>query len=264
MIPSSETSQDPERSAHDLVNQSARPLTEEEKKAADRDIPVSERHAPASERVPREPVPGHRDFVEHTDTSTSERQQAATTATPTMTETTMTEPTFTRVPRPSSNPSDDVTETSSESWMSPSPAMFPIGVGWAIACGVGVWLFMRWRRERNKPMNRLRRQAEQARRTAYELRGRMPEIPEEATRPAMGLSTVLLSLAVFLWQQSQARSRAKEMTRRMDKASRRMGKASKRAKHAVDEMDWQDRLMQLRERWNPTRLELEKISIPKR
>ena len=268
MIPPSERSQDPQRSAHDLVNQTARPLTDEEKKAADRDTSVGERvYAPASERVPRDPVPGHRDFVDHTDPSTTERQAATTntTLTPTMTETSS-EPTFTRVPRPSTNPPTDMPADApaDERWMRPSPAMFPIGIGWAIASGVGIWLFMRWRRERNKPINRLRRQAMQARRTAYELRERMPEIPEEATRPAMGLGTVLLSLAVFLWQQSQARSRAQEASRRMDKASRRMAKTSKGAKKAMQEADWQERLMQLRERWNPSWLELDKVSVPKR
>lgn len=266
MIPPSERSQDSERSAHDLVNQTARPLTDEEKKAADRDTPVGERvYAPASERVPRDPVPGHRDFVDRTDTSTTERQSATSTVTPTMTET-PSEPTFTRVPRPGTTPPSYMAAEApaEERWMSPSPAMFPIGVGWAIACGVGVWLFMRWRRERNKPMNRLRRQALQARRTAYELRDRMPDIPEEATRPAMGLGTVLLSIAVFLWQQSQTRSRAQAVSHRMGKVSRRMDKSSKHARKAMEDAEWQERLMQLRDRWNPSWLELDKVSLPKR
>jgi membrane protein implicated in regulation of membrane protease activity len=137
--------------------------------------------------------------------------------------------------------------------MSPSPALFPIGIGWAVCCGVGVWLFMRWRRERNKPINRLRRQAEQARRTAYELRGRVPDIPDEAARPVMGLSTVLLSLAVFLWQQSQSRSRS-----RSQEASERMGKAARQARQKVSDADWQQRLVLLKKRWNPSRLQLER------
>jgi hypothetical protein len=243
---------------HDLVNEPARPLTEEERKAADRDIPVGERvYAPASERIPREPVPGHRDFVDHPDGGTPERQ-AAGVSSPAMQANA--EPSFTRVPRPSTYPSPSDLP-SPERWMSASPAMFPMGIVWAASCAVGVWLFMRWRRERNKPMNRIRRQAEQARRTAYQLRGRVPEIPEQATRPAMGLSTVLLSVAVFLWQQSQSRARSKELARQTHKRARWFGR---KAADAVPDTDWQQRLMTLRERWNPGRIELEKISIPKR
>src|SRR5262249_14137606 len=63
VIPPHQRNQDPERSTHDLVTESSRPLTEEERKAADRDASVAHTvYAPASERVAREPVPGHRDF----------------------------------------------------------------------------------------------------------------------------------------------------------------------------------------------------------
>jgi hypothetical protein len=205
------------------------------------------------ERVPREPVAGHRDFVEHPDPATPERQAAAAISQP-GTES-ASEPAFTRVARPSSNPTSDPSDPQEQAWrsMSPSPALFPIGIGWAVCCGVGVWLFMRWRRERNKPINRLRRQAEQARRTAYELRGRVPDIPDEAARPVMGLSTVLLSLAVFLWQQSQSRSRS-----RSQEASERMGKAARQARQKVSDADWQQRLVLLKKRWNPSRLQLER------
>src|SRR5437879_13298060 len=77
----------------------SRPLTEAERRAADHDMPVGERvYAPASERLPREPVPGHRDFVEHPDTHPPERM-AAGQAEPEA----ATEPPFTRVARPSTN-----------------------------------------------------------------------------------------------------------------------------------------------------------------
>jgi hypothetical protein len=123
---------------------------------------------------------------------------------------------------------------------------FGIGFSWftVLCSGVGIWLFLRWRRERNKPINRLRRQAQQA---ASELRERMPE-PEEAVRPAMGLTTAMLSLLLLVWRQSQTRSR----------------RASKTARHAtgqLSDVDWQKRLMHLKERWSPSRLELEKIQI---
>src|SRR5207248_2087739 len=99
----------------------------------------------------------------------------------------------------------------------------------------------------------------------------LPEFPDEARRPAVGLGTAILSLAVVLWQQSQARSRSdmrSEMRRqtrsRADKASRQATKAGRRAAEAISDVDWQDRLVQLREMWNPGRIELEKISIPRR
>src|SRR5258708_34751179 len=136
MTPPSGRSQDRERRPNDLVNEVARPLTEEERKPADRDVPVAERvYAPASERVPREPVPGHRDFVEHPDTATPERQAAGVSATSVMQASA--EPTFTRVPRPSSY-GDDPPQRSMSS------ALFPMSIAPAICCGVGVWLFMRW------------------------------------------------------------------------------------------------------------------------
>jgi len=147
--------------------------------------------------------------------------------------------------------------------------MLPMGVGWitvGVCGGVGIWLWLRWQRERNKPINRIRRQARQtamlarsqARQTASELRERMPdlEFPDEAARPAGGLSTVLLSIAVLLWQQSQARSR-----RDLRSTSR---SASRQARQAVSDIDWQRRLMRLKERWTPGRLEREKISISRR
>jgi hypothetical protein len=135
----------------------------------------------------------------------------------------------------------------------PRSVFLGLGVSWftVICCSVGVWLVMRWQRERNKPMNRLRRQAARA---AEELRSRAPT-PREAARPAMGLTTALLSLAVLMWQQSQQRSHT---------ASKRSKQMSRRAARAVAETDWQKRLTHLKDRWNPARLELEKIQISRR
>jgi hypothetical protein len=284
VIPPHERSQDPERSSHELVTEVSRPLTEEERKAADRDTPVGERvYAPASERVPREPVPGHRDFLEHPDTHTPERAAAATTQT-------ATEPSFTRVPRPSTSNSEPEYQHEHERWMSNSSGfgagLVPMGIGWlalGICGGIGLWLWVRWQRERNKPINRIRRHAKQtasqARQTASELRERMPELPDEATRPAVGLGTALLSVGLLLWQQSQSRSRlndaqsrvedarsrmrkgskeaarrtdkaSREATKRAEKASREAAKLGRQAAHTVSEVDWQERLMQLKDRWN--------------
>jgi hypothetical protein len=86
----------------------------------------------------------------------------------------------------------------------------------------------------------------------------------------MGLTTALLSIGLLLWQQSRARSestnqmmgrKAQRMGRKAGKAS---GKASKRASDAMSDIDWQARLAQLKEMWNPTRLELEKVQISKK
>ncbi|HEX8969643.1 MAG TPA: hypothetical protein VF937_17300 [Chloroflexota bacterium] len=242
VIPASERNQDMERTelTHELATESARPLTEEERKAADRDMPTRERvYAPASERVPRQPVPGHRDFVEHPDTHTPERQAIAGAQDA--------EPSFTRVARPSTATDDDEASNGVDSdwrqgrWLSSSTGgmgLRPLGLGWlalGMCGGVGVWLWVRWRRERNKPINRIRRQAlytaAHARHTANELRERVPEFSApDAARPAVGLGTALLSLAVLMWQQSRSRQ-----------ASRAAAEARSQKK----------RLMHMRDRWMP-------------
>jgi hypothetical protein len=68
----------------------------------------------------------------------------------------------------------------------------------------------------------------------------------------MGLTTALVSLAVLIWQQSKARSRGASKD------------ATHRAARAIADTDWQQRLMHLKDRWNPARLELEKIQISRR
>jgi len=204
-------------------------------------------------------VPGHREVIEHTDTHTPEREAIGQSD----------DRTFARVARPSitpgyetptpgayaspmSNPgfqaSDDV---HADQHQRRRRMFFGIGFSWVtVACtGVGLWLYLRWRRERNKPINRIRRQARQA---ASEVRGRVANMPmptpEEAARPAIGLTTAVLPILVFMWQKSQARSR-------------RIENAPRRAVESLSELDWQHRLMKLKERWNPGRVELEKVSI---
>ncbi len=269
VIPPTERSQDPERSTRDLVNESARPLTDEERKAADHDdAVVGQRvYAPASERVPRT-VDGYGDVVDHTDMATPERAASARempsmTGSEPMDQTpprTNSEPNFTRVPRPNGSADPLEAEASPERWMSnmSSGSSVPMQLGWgavAVCGGVGIWLWLRWQRERNKPINRLRRQARHALDSAYEMRERMPEIPDEASRPAIGLGTALVSLALIVWQQSRSRSR-------LEPARGQAMKRGRRAARTISDMDWQQRLMQLREMWAP-RLELERVSIPK-
>lgn len=261
VIPPSERNQDPEvtEATRGMTLDGSRPLTDAERKVAEHDAPVGERvYAPASERVPREPVPGHRDFVEHPDTHTPEREAVADMHS-------TGEPSFTRVPRPSGTSFNG--ETSGEMLADEAPARMrmwvPITVGWAIGfgscAGVGLWLWLRWQRERNRPINRIRRQARQ---TAYDIRERMPT-GEDAARPAVGLSTALLSVLVLLWQQSRSRNAdAMRAGRgRAERVMRRTDKASRRAAHMISETDWQARLARMKERWDPRRLELEKRSI---
>jgi hypothetical protein len=274
---------------HDLVSDSARPLTDEERKAADRDASTAgERvYAPASERVPKT-VAGYRDVVENTDTATPERQAAGpgNTSGGAGQWPQAHEPSFTRVTRPSDG--GDTTGSSTgdleSDWNSPSSrwmsnmsggSLVPIGAGWlgvSICAGIGVWLWLRWQRERNKPINRLRRQARQAAALARERMADMPELPEDATRPAIGLGTALLPIAVLLWQKAQsrsnsrvdeARSRSRDVKGRVKQASKQASKKGREAVSAISEVDWQQRLMHLREFWNPSRIEMEKVSIPK-
>ena len=275
VIPPTERSQDPATtdSLQQLAEGSSRPLTDNERKAADRNAPVGERvYAPASERVPVEPQEGHRSMVEHPDTHTPEREAAGlnTPPGPTGMNTPTSEPSFTRVARPyygSASETPGAYESAAPSWGQADGQasdvswggdrrrrlFMGIGFSWftVICSGVGIWLFLRWRHERNKPINRLRRQARQA---ASEIRDRVPNA-DEAAKPVMGLTTALVSLLAVLWQQSQARSK---------ETNKRVRRRANRAADSVNDLDLQKRLAKLKERWNPGRLELEKVSISRR
>jgi len=160
VIPANERNQDPVTTEiiDELTAESARPLSDEERKAADREAPAGQTvYAPASERVPVNPVPGHRDFVEHPDTHTPEREAAAQHSTESS------EPSFTRVARPSYTTSTDASWPSSANyepqWSGDSQdrKWFGLSMGWltfGICSGISVWLWLRWQRERNKPINR--------------------------------------------------------------------------------------------------------------
>jgi hypothetical protein len=76
--------------------------------------------------------------------------------------------------------------------------LFGFGLAWfgLFAAGaVGMWLFLRWQRERNRPVNRLRRQAQWA---AAEIRERVPGSPDTSTT-ALGLAAALLSRGLEVW-----------------------------------------------------------------
>src|SRR5262245_30156785 len=208
---------------------------------------VTERvYAPATERVPKEPVPGHRTYVEHTDEGTPERQ--ATTGPG--------EPSFARVERPSQTEQDWAAASySNPAFTTPPPESGGGGPGMmAGACAVGTiaagaaiaWLFVRRRRERNKPINRWRRQAlhaaEDMRQRASEMREHVPSSDELQRPGGIGLLATLLPMAIILWQQQRRSSQ-------------------KHAVVAVTDADWQGRLSALKERWSPRRLEMERVSI---
>jgi hypothetical protein len=210
--------------------------------AAEHELPVGERvYAPASERIPVEPVPGHRDVVEHPDVSTAERQEALHPP----------EPTFTRVERPSNTPYQPAWSPSTNPNYTLDPTVedraaskLPLGLGGSAVVlaggGLGVWLFLRWQHERNKPINRLRRQATQA---AAELRERVPSTDELAQPRSLGALATLLSIGLIVARQMLAQQSRRTPVER------------------VADMDWQHRLASLKVRWSPRRVELEKFSI---
>lgn len=75
--PPGERDQDEARSDMErgLASDPARPLSDEEREAARADAGVPPRvYAPASERVPKAPLPGHEDLAGHVDPTTPERQ----------------------------------------------------------------------------------------------------------------------------------------------------------------------------------------------
>jgi len=77
--PISERGEDYERDEfmRELEQQPSRPLTGDETRAAAADSgSVRSVYAPASERVPVEPLPGDREIMDHVDTLTAERRAA--------------------------------------------------------------------------------------------------------------------------------------------------------------------------------------------
>ena len=190
VVPRGERNQDELRSeiAHDVTSFPSRPLTHEEKEAAEHDVPRGERvYAPASERVPKPPVPGHRDLVEHPDEATPERQAVSGPADGTVRRS----PSWRRVRVPGGTAAREHEDATMRQ-------LFGFGLAWLglfAAGAVGTGLFLRWQRERNRPVNRLRRQAQWA---AEEIRERVPGSPDTSTT-ALGLAAALLSSGLVVW-----------------------------------------------------------------
>jgi hypothetical protein len=154
----------------------------------------------------------------------------------------------TPVPTPYASPTSNPAFSSSSPWHTNTEQrpMWQRGTSmlWLLApisAGVGIWMYMRWRAEQNKPINRLRRQA---RHTAAEIRDHVPS-GDDLMQPAMGMLAAMLSTGVMIARQMQ----------------QQRGKAMKRGAAAMSDADLQKRLHALKERWNPGRLELEKVSI---
>jgi hypothetical protein len=267
VVPPTERNQDPERdrSERELARESARPLTDDEKKAADRDAPAGERvYAPATARVPVEPVPGHREMIEHTDTATPERAAATSSTLPPTAASMPSErgamsaaPTPDPYASPLANPAlrtDPWTPVDTADSGRRQKLFAGLGVA-LLGAGVGIWALLRWRAERDKPLNRFKRQARQ---TAVDLRGQMPRL-EDAARPAMGLTTAAISLLALWWQESQSRARRAEQ-----RLSRGARKGSRRAAKRLSDAEWQARLEHVKARWNPARLAAENVPLPRR
>jgi hypothetical protein len=232
VVPRGERDQDELRSeiAHDVTSLPARPLTHEEQEAAEHDVPRGERvYAPASERVPKPPVPGHRDLVEHPDQATLERQATQTeSGSPDGTVRHSRGRRRVRVPIGSATrEQEDMT----------TRQLLGFGAGWfgLFVCGAaGMWLYLRWQNERNRPVNRLRRQAHWV---ADEVRDYVPELDStDTSTAAIGVAAALLSTGLVLW--------------------RRMHAGQEEPK-PVDSYGWQQRLTALRERWLPHHVEAE-------
>jgi hypothetical protein len=155
MLPPSERGQDPAREAleHGLAAEPSHPLTGDEAEAAEHDPGRAERvYAPAAERVPKPPTPGDRALVEGGMAARREEAHAGAAA-------------ASAEPSAASPSGPDGAPDSAERSRRPSTAVM-VGVGagaLAVAGAAGTaWVCRRWRRERDRPTNRLRRQARRA------------------------------------------------------------------------------------------------------
>jgi hypothetical protein len=187
----------PYNAADDMTSFPSRPLTDQETEAAEHDVPRSERvYAPASERVPKPPAPGHRELVEHPDQGTPERR-ATQPGSSTRGGTVRTTHGRRRVRIPIGSAAREEEDATTRQ-------VLALGLGWfGLFTGgaVGMWMYLRWQHQRNRPVNRLRRQARWA---AEEIRDRVPPAPETSTT-AMRVAAALLSTALVVWRRMHAR-----------------------------------------------------------
>lgn len=231
-LPPRERNEDPERSAltNDMSDGPSRPLTHDEQEAAEHDTALPERvYAPASERVPKPPAPGHEPLVRATDPSTPERQSAGTAGAfqegaqgaspsgPSRSAAATLPP-----PRPWTPPPAALGYHDERSR---KPLVFGLSAGSAAVIGAsvgGAWWYTRWRREQHRPINRVRRQL---RRTASAMGDRLPTLPSrddvldrlpdaDRARPAGGAGLTLLLAALWAARVLRNRDRQLEPDRR--------------------------------------------------
>jgi hypothetical protein len=167
-----------------LAEQPARPLTDEEREAAERGPAQAERvHAPASARTPKPPAPGHDALVGPVDDSTPERRAL---------------------------PADET--TASRPWAPGGSIVLGASTGSLAAIGAAAaWRYTLWRRERDRPIARIRRRV---RRAAAELGHRLPDggelarrlLEDERARPAGGLALGALVAALLVNRTLRARA----------------------------------------------------------
>jgi hypothetical protein len=171
-----------------LAEQPARPLTGEEREAAERDPGPAERvHAPAAARTPKPPLPGHDAIVGSPDASTPERRAlpADEPAAP--------------PPRPRRGPRGTIVL---------GAGTVPLA---AAGAATAAWRYARWRRERDRPMARIRRRV---RRAAADLGHRLPAggelarhlLADERARPVGGLALGALIAALLVNRALRARA----------------------------------------------------------
>ncbi len=102
----------------------------------------------------------------------------------------------------------------------------PLALGaTAAAAGVGaVWAFVRWRQERNRPVNRLRRRVS---RVARDVSERLPDRDELVTRlpdrevaaPAGGTGMLLLAGSLLAWRLLRGRGQSDDLAERTSGAA---------------------------------------------
>jgi hypothetical protein len=158
----------------ELTTEPSRPLTAEERRAAEAARPAGERvYAPASERVPRAPALGHRDLAGQVDPTTPERRAAPTTWYGT-----------------SEADTGQEADTGFAARLGRYRPALLFAVVWL---GVAVWtvviyrLLDEWQRRRNRPAARLQRQARRAAKSLQPVQQRAAGALEPAQRRVRSL-----------------------------------------------------------------------------
>lgn len=216
MLPPRERGQDPARDAieHELTAEPSHALTAEERDAAEHDPGREERvYAPQSERVPKEPLPADRPIVEGAMLEHDE-DRLSTFVDPTGSSARSSVHQEGAPARPVFRTT--ITTTPQESrGSSKKDVALGLGAGSLAAAG-GAWWYLRWQRERNRPINRLRRQA---RRVGTEVGDRVPYAGVLAAylaeRPGRGLGAALLLLGTFLLRTLRRRPASELGSRRL-------------------------------------------------